>query len=100
MRVADDVFAEALTFQQIGTSLAQTDQTRKRVSGESAHILPVLQVKSGAEGGVRQDEYWLVLSRAVPSRFLRVFGYFSIREYCPVPSGTTQFVSFWLAVLS
>ena len=35
VRGADDVVAEALTFQQIGTSLAQTGQTRKRVSGES-----------------------------------------------------------------
>jgi len=45
--------AEALTFRQIGTSLAQSAQTRKRVSGESAQLLPVLQVKSGAEGGDR-----------------------------------------------
>ena len=53
VRVADDVFAEALTPQQIGTSLAQSDQARKRVRGESAQLLPVLQVKSGAEGGDR-----------------------------------------------
>ena len=53
VRVADDVFAEALTPQQIGTSLAQSDQTRKRVSGESAHILPVLLGEIGTEGGDR-----------------------------------------------
>ena len=53
VRVADDVFAEALTPQQIGTSLAQGDQARKRVRGESAQILPVLLRKSGTEGGDR-----------------------------------------------
>ena len=53
VRVADDVFAEALTPQQIGTSLAQSAPTRKRVLGESAQILPVLLRKSGAEGGDR-----------------------------------------------
>ena len=53
MGVADNVFTETLTFQQIGTSLAQSDQARKRVRGESAQILPVLLRKSGTEGGDR-----------------------------------------------
>ena len=52
----------------------------------------------GAEGGIPQDECWLVLSNVLPSSFGRVCGPVATRECCPVPSGAVEFVSFLLAV--
>jgi hypothetical protein len=53
VHITDNVFTETLMFQQIGTSLAQSDQTRKRVSVRPDQNQPVLLRKSGTDGGDR-----------------------------------------------